>query len=83
MEQVPPDGKNVSSISSEELDSNEGTPRCHHSDSISQAEEESEDREELTGDPAKELAVESAEELAVEPTEELTKEPAVECPASG
>ena len=52
MEEAPPDGENMSSDSSEELDSDEGTPRCRHSDSISQAEEEGEDREKLTGEPA-------------------------------
>ena len=55
MEQVLPDGENVSSDSSEELDSNEGTPRCCCSDNISQVEEESEDRKELTGEPTEEL----------------------------
>ena len=54
MEQVPPDGENMSNISSEESDSDEGTPRHCCSDNISQAEEES-----------KELAVEPSEELAV------------------
>ena len=65
MEEALPDGENMSSDSSEELDSNESTPRCHHSDSISQAEEEGEDREKLTGSllwdplggPAKETTV--------------------------
>ena len=80
MEQVPPDGEKVSSDSSEELDSYEGTPwhhpsRCCHSDSISQAEEESEDGEELTGEPT--------EELIKELTEGPTKEPTVGCPTSG
>ena len=61
MEESPPDGENVSSYSSGESDSDEGTPRCCCSDSISQAGEEGEDREEL--------AEESTEELAEEPVE--------------
>ena len=52
LEEAPPDGKNMSSDSSEESDSDEGTWRRRCSDSISQAEEEGEDREELTGGPA-------------------------------
>ena len=67
MEQAPPDGEKVSSDNSEGLDSDEGTPRHHCSDNVSQAEEESEDREKLTGDSAKEL------------TEGPAKEPAVGC----
>ena len=74
MEWAPPNGEKVSSDNSEESDSNEGTPRHCCSDSISQA-EESEDREELTGEPAK--------ELTGEPAEGPTKDPAVGCPASG
>ena len=66
MEQALPDWENVSSISSEESDSDEGTPRSCCSDSISQTEEESEDREELTAEPAKELTVEPTKELTVE-----------------
>ena len=73
MEQVLPDGERVSSDSSEESDSDEGTPSHRSSDSISQAEEE--DRKELTGQPTEELA----EKLAEGPTEEST----VGCPASG
>ena len=60
MEQAPPDGQNVSSDSSEELDSDEGIPRRCCSDSVSQAEEEGEDKEltgELAGGPTKEPAV--------------------------
>ena len=56
MEESPPDGENVSSDSSKESDSDEGTPRCHHSDSVSQAEEEGEDEEELAEEPAEEFA---------------------------
>ena len=40
MEELLPDGKNMSSDSSEESDSDEGIPRHHCSDSVSQAEEE-------------------------------------------
>ena len=79
MEESPPDEENVSSDSSEELDSDEGTARHCHSDSISQA-EEGEDREELAEEPAEELTEEPEEE----PTEELTPGPAegtaVGCP---
>ena len=78
MEQALPDRKNVSSDSSEESDSDEGIPRCCHSDSISMA-EEGEDREELTGEPAKELTGEPTKG----PTEGLTEEPAVGCPTLG
>ena len=82
MEQAPPDGENVSSDSSEETDSDEGTPRCCHCDSISQAEEESEDREDLAGEPTKELAGELTKELTGEPAKKLTGEPA-EGPTEG
>ena len=68
MEEVPPDGENVSSDSSEESNSNEGTQRRRCSDSVCQAEEQGEDREELTGEPAEELAEEPAEELDGQPT---------------
>ena len=86
MEESPPDGENVSSDSSEESDSDEGTPRCCHSDSVSQAEEEGEDGEELAEEsaeefveePAEELAEESSEEFEEEPAEELTEEPTEE-----
>ena len=74
MEQVLPDGENVSSTSSEESDSDEGTPGHCHSDSVSQA-EESEDREELAGEPTG--------EPAKEPTKEPAEEPTVGCPALG
>ena len=76
MEESPPDGDNMSSDSSEESDSDEGTPRHRCSDSISQAEEEGEDGEES----AEELAEEPTEELTGEPTEGPAKETAVECP---
>ena len=39
IEQLPPDGENVSSDSSKESDSDEGTSKCCCSDSTSQAEE--------------------------------------------
>ena len=75
MEMALPDGVNVSSGSSDESDSNEGTLRCCHSDSVSQAEEEGEDREksteELTGEPA------------VGPAEGPIEETTVGCPALG
>ena len=74
MEDSPPDGENVSSDSSEESDSDEGTPRHCHSDSVSQAEEEGEDGEEL----AEESAEEFMEELAEEPAEEFAEDPTVE-----
>ena len=91
MEELPPDGENVGSDSSKESDSDEGTPRHHHSDSISQAEEEGEDREELTEEPTQKLTEEPTHELAEEPTEELTEgvaegpteETAVEHPTLG
>ena len=70
MEELPPDGENMGSDNSEESDSDEGTPRCHHTDSINQA-EEGEDGEELTEESAEELMEEPAEGLA----EELTGEP--------
>ena len=77
----------MSSDSSKELDSNEGTPRCHHSDSINQAEEEGEDREELTGEPAEEFTGEPTDELTGEPTagpiERPAEETAVGCPTLG
>ena len=79
MEESLPNGENVGSDSSEELDSDEGTPRCHCSDSISQAKEEGEDGEELAEEPAQELAEEPTEELAAGPTEET----AVERPTEG
>ena len=90
MEQVPSDGEIMSSDSSEESDSDEGIPRCCHSDSISQA-EEGEDREELAGEPAKGPAKGPTEELTEEltgepaegPTKGLTEEPTVGCPTSG
>ena len=82
MEQAPPDGENVSSDSSEETDSDEGTPRCCHCDSISQAEEQSEDREDLAGEPTKELTGEPAKKLTGEPAEGPTEGPNEE-PAVG
>ena len=75
MEESPPGGDNMSSDSSEESDSDKGTPRHRHSDSVSQVEEEG---EELIEDPTEELAEEPTEELAEEPTEELAGEPATE-----
>ena len=70
MEESPPDGENVSSDSSVESNSDEGTPRCCRSDSISKVEEEGEDGEELAEEPTEELNGESAagpaEETAVE-----------------
>ena len=83
MEDLLPDGENVSSDSSEELDSDEGTPRHHCCDSISQAEEEGEDGEELTEEPAEELSEELMEEPPEELTEGPTEETAVECPTLG
>ena len=83
MEVSPPDGENVSSDSSEESDSDEGTPRCRHSDSISQVEEEGAGREELAEDPAEELKEEPAEELTKGPAEGPTEETAVEYPTLG
>ena len=80
MEEAPPDGENVSSDSSKELDPDEGTPRHRHSDSISQA-EEGEDREELIGEPAEELAGEPAE--PAEPAEGAAEETIVGCPTLG
>ena len=71
MEETPPNGENMRSDSTKELDSDEGTPRHHHSDSISQAEEEGEDREE------------PAEELTGEPTVGPAKESTVGCLTSG
>ena len=86
MEELLPDGDNVSSDSSEESGSDEGTPRCCHSDSISQA-EEGEDREELTEELAEEPLEEPIEELAGEPTPGPTEGPAEEttggCPTLG
>ena len=79
MEESLPDGENVSSDSSKKLDSGEGTPRCHHSDSISQAEEEGEGGKEL----AEELTEEAAEELTKGPTECPAKETTEECPTWG
>ena len=58
IKELLPDGENVSSDSSEELDSDESTPRHCRSDSVSQAEEESEDGEELTEEAAEETTVE-------------------------
>ena len=81
MEELPPDGENVSSDSSEELDSDKGTPRCHCSDSVSQA-EEGEDGEELTEESAEEFVEEPTEELAEKSAEELTGE-STEGPAEG
>ena len=83
MEESPPDGENMSSDSSEESDSDEGTPRHHCSDSVSQAEEEGEDREEPAEELTEELAEEPTEELTEGPTEGPTKETAVERPALG
>ena len=68
MEQVPPDGENLSRDSSEESDSDGGISRCHCSDSVSQAEEEGEDRQELAREPTEELTGDPVEG----PTEELT-----------
>ena len=67
MKESPPEGENVSSDSSEESDSDMGTPGCHRSDSISWAEE---------GKDGQELAEESTEEFMEEPNEELVEEPA-------
>ena len=71
MEEVPPEGENVSSDSSKESDFGEGTLRHCHSDSVSQAEEEGEDKEKL------------AEEPTTGPTVGPAEEPAVGCPALG
>ena len=87
MEEVLPDGENMSSDSSEESDSHEGNSRHCCSDSISQAEEEGEDRQELTDEPTEELTGEPAKELTGKPTvgpaKGPAKEPAVGCPTSG
>ena len=84
MEESLPDGDNMSSDSSEESNSDKGTPRHRCSDSISQVEEEG---EEFAEEPAEELAEEPTEELTGEPTAEPAEGPAeetaVECPASG
>ena len=69
----------MNSDSSKESDSDEGTPRHHHFDSISQAEEEGEGGEEL----AEELTEGPDEELTEGPTEGPSKETTVECPALG
>ena len=79
MEEALPDGENVSSDSSEESDSDEGTPRHCCSDSFSQAEEEGDDRGELTRNPTKELTGEPTEG----PTEGPAEEPTVGCPTLG
>ena len=89
MEELLSEGENISSDSSEELDSDVSTPWCHCSDSISWTEEgkegeelAEESTEELTEEPTKELAGGPNEELTEEPTtgptEGLTKETAVE-----
>ena len=77
MEDSPPEGQNVNSDSSEESDSEVSTPRHHHSDSVSWA-EEGEHGEELTEESAGEFVGEPAEEFTKEPTEELAEEPAEE-----
>ena len=74
MEELPPDEENISSDSSKESDSDERTTRHCYSDSISQAEEEGEDREEFTEEPTEELAEEPTGELALGPTEGPTRE---------
>ena len=83
MEQGSPEGEREDSESSEESDPHEDSPqhcylRHHHLDSISQAEEESE--EELTDEPTGELVDEPTMEPAKEPPTagELIDEPAVE-----
>ena len=83
MEELPPDGDNMSSDGSEELDSDEGTPRHHCSDSISQAEDKGEGGEELTEEPAEELTEGPIEKLTKGPIEGPAKETTAECPASG
>ena len=95
MEDLPPDGENMSSDRSEESDSDEGTPRHRCSNSVSQTEEEGKNGVELTEEPTEELTEElmeePAEKLAEEPIEELTEGPTegpteettVKCPTLG